>query len=42
MSDESTELRFVSPADFDVLPMHHTQRLRLTHCLEHRARPYLG
>ncbi|WHM38192.1 NUDIX domain-containing protein [Streptomyces sp. BPTC-684] len=42
MSDESTELRYVSPDDFDVLPMHHTQRLRLTHYLEHQDRPYLG
>ncbi|MFD7166917.1 NUDIX domain-containing protein [Streptomyces violascens] len=42
VSDESTELRYVSPGDFEVLPMHHTQRLRLTHYLERRARPYLG
>ncbi|MFK8908847.1 NUDIX domain-containing protein [Streptomyces sp. YS-3] len=42
LSDESTELRYVDPADFDVLPMHHTQRLRLKHYLEHRDRPYLG
>ncbi|MEV7090274.1 NUDIX domain-containing protein [Streptomyces sp. NPDC093085] len=24
------------------LPMHHTQRLRIRHFLEHRERPYLG
>lgn len=24
------------------LPMHHTQRLRLDHYLQHRDRPYLG
>ncbi|MGW2862577.1 NUDIX domain-containing protein [Streptomyces sp. NPDC001205] len=42
LSDESTELRYVSPADFDSLPMHPTQRLRLSHYLEHRVRPYLG
>lgn len=42
MSDESTELRYVSSGDLDALPMHHTQRLRLTHYLEHRDRPYLG
>lgn len=42
MSDESTELRYVSPADFEALPMHHTQRLRLTHYLEHQDRPHLG
>lgn len=42
ISDESTELRFVRPADLDSLPMHHTQRLRLEHFLEHRSAPYLG
>ncbi|MEV8524687.1 NUDIX domain-containing protein [Streptomyces sp. NPDC052000] len=42
LSEESTELRFVAPADLDALPMHHTQRLRLQHYLEHRCAPYLG
>ncbi|MFG2980638.1 NUDIX domain-containing protein [Streptomyces sp. NPDC048258] len=42
LSDESTELRFVALADLDALPMHHTQRLRLQHFLEHRSAPYLG
>lgn len=42
ISDESTDLRFVAPADLDGLPMHHTQRLRLTHFLEHRQAPHLG
>jgi 8-oxo-dGTP pyrophosphatase MutT (NUDIX family) len=42
MSDESTELRFVAPDDLDSLPMHHTQRLRLSHFLENRERPHLG
>lgn len=42
ISDESTELRFVDPVELDALPMHHTQRLRLSHFLEHRAAPYLG
>ncbi|MFE0603286.1 NUDIX domain-containing protein [Streptomyces sp. NPDC058892] len=42
ISDESTELRFVEPAGLESLPMHHTQRLRLRHFLEHRAAPYLG
>ncbi|MGW4027835.1 NUDIX domain-containing protein [Streptomyces sp. NPDC004838] len=42
ISDESTELRFVTPGDLPDLPMHHTQRLRLQHYLEHRDRPYLG
>lgn len=42
ISDESAELRFVSPDDLDALPMHHTQRLRLRHYLQHRTAPYLG
>ncbi|MDQ0942088.1 NUDIX domain-containing protein [Streptomyces sp. V1I1] len=42
ISDESTELRFVSPEELEALPMHHTQRLRIQHFLEHRERPYLG
>ncbi|WP_340558482.1 NUDIX domain-containing protein [Streptomyces sp. GSL17-111] len=42
ISDESTELRFVPPEELDALPMHHTQRLRLKHFLEHRDQPYLG
>lgn len=42
ISDESTELRFVDSAELDALPMHHTQRLRLSHYLENRGQPYLG
>ena len=42
ISDESTELRFVAPEALDSLPMHHTQRLRIRHFLEHRGAPYLG
>lgn len=42
ISDESTELRFVLLEELDELPMHHTQRLRLSHFLEHREHPYLG
>ncbi|MGW1118234.1 NUDIX hydrolase [Streptomyces tanashiensis] len=42
ISDESTELRFVDPEELDALPMHHTQRLRLSHYLENRDQPYLG
>ncbi|WP_435243521.1 NUDIX domain-containing protein [Streptomyces cucumeris] len=42
ISDESTELRFVAPEALDSLAMHHTQRLRLQHFLEHRDHPYLG
>ncbi|MEU0837853.1 NUDIX domain-containing protein [Streptomyces sp. NPDC005962] len=42
ISDESTELRFVAREKLDELPMHHTQRLRLRHFMEHRETPYLG
>ena len=42
ISDESTELRFVEPAELGGLPMHHTQRLRVQHCLEGHPAPYLG
>jgi 8-oxo-dGTP pyrophosphatase MutT (NUDIX family) len=42
MSDESTELRFVSPDDLSALDMHHTQRLRIQHYLDERSSPYLG
>jgi ADP-ribose pyrophosphatase YjhB (NUDIX family) len=42
ISDESTEIRFVAPAELDSLPVHHTQRLRISHYLEKRESPYLG
>ncbi|MGW3563001.1 NUDIX domain-containing protein [Streptomyces sp. NPDC000941] len=42
ISEESTELRFALPEELADLHMHHTQRLRLRHFLEHRDRPYLG
>ncbi|AKH86907.1 DNA mismatch repair protein MutT [Streptomyces sp. CNQ-509] len=42
ISEESTELRFVDPGELGALPMHHTQRLRLRHFLDHRSTPYLG
>ncbi|MDG4765733.1 NUDIX domain-containing protein [Solwaraspora sp. WMMD406] len=42
VSDESTEVRFVDPADFDHLPIHDTVRLRLRHHAEQRTTPYLG
>ncbi|MFQ6145053.1 NUDIX domain-containing protein [Streptomyces seoulensis] len=42
ISDESTELRFVDPRELKSLPMHHTQRLRLRHFLQHRGAPHLG
>nr|WP_223185275.1 NUDIX domain-containing protein [Streptomyces sp. CBMA152] len=42
LSDESTELRFVAPAELNALPIHHTQRPRLDHFLANRDTPYLG
>jgi ADP-ribose pyrophosphatase YjhB (NUDIX family) len=42
ISDESTEIRFVDPAELAGLPMHQTQRLRLRHFFERRKEPYLG
>jgi ADP-ribose pyrophosphatase YjhB (NUDIX family) len=42
VSDESTDVRFVDPADFDRIPIHDTVRLRLHHHAEHRPTPYLG
>jgi ADP-ribose pyrophosphatase YjhB (NUDIX family) len=42
VSDESTDVRFVAPAELDSLPMHESVRLRIRHHLEGRARPYLG
>lgn len=41
-SDESTDVRFVDPAEFDRIPIHDTVRLRLRHHAEHRDHPYLG
>jgi ADP-ribose pyrophosphatase YjhB (NUDIX family) len=42
VSEESAEIRFVAPSEFDALPIHDTQRLRLQHFLENRGGPYLG
>jgi ADP-ribose pyrophosphatase YjhB (NUDIX family) len=42
ISDESTEIRFIDPGELESLPMHHTQRLRISHYLEKRDSPYLG
>ena len=42
ISDESTELRFVPPEELDTLAMHHTQKLRLRHFMDHLDQPYLG
>ena len=41
-SSESTALAFIHPRDLDSLPIHHTQRLRLAHFLQHRESPHLG
>jgi 8-oxo-dGTP pyrophosphatase MutT (NUDIX family) len=40
-SAESTELRWVTPAELDALPMHQSIRLRIRHYLERRAVPYI-
>ncbi|MGC4780460.1 NUDIX domain-containing protein [Micromonospora zamorensis] len=42
ISDESTDVRFIDPADFDHIPIHDTVRLRLDHHVEGRDTPYLG
>ncbi|MDP9793708.1 ADP-ribose pyrophosphatase YjhB (NUDIX family) [Catenuloplanes nepalensis] len=42
VSDESTDVRFIDPADFDDIPIHDTVRLRLRHHAEHRNHPHLG
>ncbi|MEU7616835.1 NUDIX domain-containing protein [Micromonospora rifamycinica] len=42
LSDESTEVRFVHPAEFDHIPIHETVRLRLSHHTRQRDTPYLG
>jgi 8-oxo-dGTP pyrophosphatase MutT (NUDIX family) len=42
-SDESSEVRWVSPQDLGDYPMDRSMRLRIGHYLEGRAeRPYLG
>lgn len=42
VSDESTEVRYIDPTDFDHIPIHDTVRLRLHHHDQHRDTPYLG
>ncbi len=42
VSGESTDVRFIDPADLDALPIHESVRLRLRHHLEGRRQPYLG
>jgi ADP-ribose pyrophosphatase YjhB (NUDIX family) len=41
-SDESTEVRFVDPAEFDELPVHETVRLRLRQSTDQRRQPHIG
>jgi len=41
-SAESTALRFVDLDELEQLPIHPTQRMRLTHYREQRNAPYLG
>jgi 8-oxo-dGTP pyrophosphatase MutT (NUDIX family) len=41
-SDESTDVRWVAPAELEELPIHHTTRLRLRHFLDQRDTPYVG
>lgn len=42
-SEESTALDYIAPSQLDGLPMHPTQRLRLSHFLDaSRTQPYLG
>jgi 8-oxo-dGTP pyrophosphatase MutT (NUDIX family) len=42
VSEESTDVRFVDPADLDALLIHESVRLRLRHFLERREQPYIG
>ncbi|MEU7860424.1 NUDIX domain-containing protein [Nonomuraea sp. NPDC049141] len=42
ISDESTDVRWVSPDEIEELPMHDTQRLRIEHFRQGKATPYIG
>ncbi|GAA4183316.1 NUDIX domain-containing protein [Streptosporangium oxazolinicum] len=42
VSDESTDVRWVSREEIDTLSMHHTQRLRIGHFLAGTTAPYIG
>jgi 8-oxo-dGTP pyrophosphatase MutT (NUDIX family) len=42
VSDESTDVRLVDPAELDALPIHESVRLRLRHHLERRDHPFIG
>ncbi|GAB2962900.1 hypothetical protein GCM10027280_59750 [Micromonospora polyrhachis] len=42
VSDESSEVRFIDPTEFDHIPIHDTVRLRLHHHAQDRETPHLG
>ncbi|MFI5716220.1 NUDIX domain-containing protein [Nocardia sp. NPDC051750] len=42
VSAESTQVRFLTPAELETVPVHETVRLRLRHHTEQRPDPYLG
>lgn len=42
ISDESTELAFIDPADIPGLTMHESMRLRIRNWLDGRSEPYIG
>ncbi|GLW09620.1 putative MutT/NUDIX-like protein [Microtetraspora sp. NBRC 13810] len=42
VSDESTDVRWISPDEFEELSMHDTQRLRIGHFLDGTVSPYIG
>jgi ADP-ribose pyrophosphatase YjhB (NUDIX family) len=41
-SDESSDVRFVPPADLAGYKIHPSIRIRIDHYLEHRPQPYIG
>lgn len=42
ISDESTDVRWVSPDEIEELPMHDTQQLRIEHFRQGKATPNIG
>jgi ADP-ribose pyrophosphatase YjhB (NUDIX family) len=41
-SSESSQVRWINPADLDSYPMDASMRLRVRHYAEHRDQPYIG
>jgi ADP-ribose pyrophosphatase YjhB (NUDIX family) len=41
-SSESSQVRWITPADLDSYPMDSSMRLRVRHYAEHRDHPYIG